>query len=79
MKVVLTCTRIKEFHKELLHTAAYEKWRECAQKDCFGIHHLVDSSEYADIILFAELDGLGSRFFDRLLLRHEYVKKYYQK
>ncbi|MCC5637253.1 glycosyltransferase family 47 protein [Nostoc sp. CHAB 5844] len=79
MKVLITSARINNPQKELLHTAAYEKLWECAHKDCFGVHHLVSSPEDADIILFAELDGLGCHFSDRLLLRHEYVKKYYQK
>lgn len=79
MRVLLTCARLIFSEKKKLHTAAYEKLLECAERDRFQIHQLTDSPDEADIILFTEIDDLVGYLFDAPLLQHQYIKHYRKK
>ncbi|MEI6871851.1 MAG: exostosin family protein [Verrucomicrobiota bacterium] len=52
-----------------------QAWKEAAALDCFGVHHVIDDPERADLILFVDLH-LSADWRLRALLRHELVRQF---
>jgi hypothetical protein len=70
---------------EVLITSAYadsqpiSAFREIARRDRFGVHHLTDDPERADVILFVENSQYHYDAFFRVLRRHPWVREHPEK
>ncbi len=59
------------------HRGVFKQLRESAKHDIFKLHSLTDDPASADLILFAEIDGVGPYYEE--VRRHAYVKKFREK
>lgn len=79
VKVLLLSLAPENEHNNSFHRAAFTRLRESAERDVFKLHSLTDDPEKANLILFAEIDGVGIGLYFEEVRKHPYVKKYREK